>query len=250
MPIVNWTVEDVWDYLTTNDIGWSSTREVRTLYREATGECGVNNPKGLEEKLQLAQAESCGARFGCWLCPVITTDRSTEAMTEYHGWLEPLSDYREMQLKVYGAYKPLRPDGQKRNERSEVLRKWEAINEKINVITKAGYNRQGKRMKDGQGTFTLEARKYLFDYLMDVQRLVNRLRKFEGLEPMELITEEEIRIIKELWAEDERDYPLLLTNAAGVPFDEIEDLLDGNISEEEVEAYKERRAARLKKNKK
>ena len=243
MIIVDWTVDDVWRYLSEVNLGWTTTAEVRRLYKEATGECGINNPKGVEVKA--AKMEACGARFGCWLCPVITSDRSTEEMSKYHSWLEPLSDFRQVQAKVYGSYVPPRPKGQSAKERSAALRRQEAINERVNRITKAGYNRPGKRMKNGQGTFTVEARKYLFDYLMDTQKVVNRLRKMDGLEPMELITAEEIALIKALWAEDYADYPLLIKNVDGIDISELDDLIDGKISQEEVDDYIRRRTESL-----
>lgn len=247
MPIVDFDIEDVWHYLAMNRLGWSTTAEVRRLYKEATGECGINNPKGVEAVAK--DMEGCGARFGCWMCPVIMSDRSTEEMSKTHEWMEPLGVWRTLQMKVYGNYKPNRPAGQKRKERSAVLRKWEAINEKINVITKCGFSRKGTRMKDGQGTFTLEARKYLFRELIEVQQLVNRLRGMESLEPLELISDEEVEKIKELWAEDERESPHVLTNAAGIPFENIHSLLDGNISDDDLADYMRRRNESKRKKK-
>jgi DNA sulfur modification protein DndC len=158
-------------------------------------------------------------------------------MAKTHEWMEPLTEWRETQVKVYGAFKPARRPGMSRKERSAELRKWEAIGEQIKLITKSGYNRAGKRMKDGQGTFTLEARKWLFERLVDTQNLVNRLRKYEGLEPIELISGEEVRKIMELWAEDESDYPHLLKNAAGKSSGKLADLTEGIIADELVEEY-------------
>lgn len=217
MPIVDWTVEDVWGYLTADVMGWTSSIPVRRLYREATGECGLQSPKEMEEKIRLAKMESCGARFGCWLCPVVTSDRSTEEMTDYHGWLAPLTEYRDFQAMVYGQYKPLRPVGQTRKERSKELRKWEEINAKVKRVTKSGYNRRGQRMKDGQGTLTVSARRLLLQQLLGTQDKVNELRKQENLEPIELITQEEINYIRREWDVDKRDNPHLITNALDIP---------------------------------
>ena len=229
MVIADFTIDDVWQYLSENKLGWTTTAEVRRLYKEATGECGINNPQGVEAKAK--NMEVCGARFGCWLCPVVLNDRSTEEMSKTHAWMEPLTEWRVLQLKAYGVYKPPRPKGQSRKERSAELRRWEAISDRIKLITKSGYNRAGKRMKDGQGTFTVEARKWLFDRLMETQKYVNRMRKMEGLEPLELISDEEIRIIRETWADDEANYPHLITNAAGIPISELDALIDGDSQE-------------------
>src|SRR5690625_133688 len=73
MPIVDWTVDEMWEYLRMHTLGWSSTRPVRDLYKVATGDCRISNPKGVESKAHAMEAS--GARFGCWLCPVITSDR-------------------------------------------------------------------------------------------------------------------------------------------------------------------------------
>src|SRR5690606_10114050 len=224
MPIVDWTVDDVWRYLGEDNLGWSSTLDVRNLYKEATGECGISNPKGVESRAQAMEA--CGARFGCWLCPVILSDRSTEEMSTTHKWMRPLTEWRELQMKVYGQFKPIRPEGQSRKERSAELRKWEKINERVKVITKSGYNRAGKRMKDGQGTLTVEARRYLFDKLIETQDTVNRLRELDGLEPIKLISDEEISIIKTTWEDDESNYPHLVTNAVGADIVELESLIN------------------------
>src|SRR5690625_205401 len=227
MPIVDWSIDDVWAYLSEDNLGWSSTLEVRNLYKEATGECGVSNPKGVETRAQAMEA--CGARFGCWLCPVITSDRSTEEMSITNRWMEPLTEWRELQMKVYGQFKPERPKGQPRKERSKDLRKWEAINERVKLITKAGFNRSGKRMKDGQGTFTVEARQYLFDSLLQTQNTVNMLRSNEGLSYIELIYEEKISIIKETWEDDRKNYTHLVTNEVGASISELEALLNEKV---------------------
>jgi DNA sulfur modification protein DndC len=237
MPIVRFTVEDVWRYLTIEGVPWGSTMQVRTLYREATGECGFTNPKGVEKALR--QAESCGARFGCWTCPVVMNDRSTEKMAESHEWMEPLTEWRETQLKIYGQYKPIKPDGQSREDRSKALRKWEAINEQIRLITKAGHNRKGKRMPDGQGTLTVEARKWLFERLIETQSLVNRLRGLSGLKPLELISAEEITLIMAMWAEDEKNTPHLITNKVGKSTDALFDLTEGIVADEVLTEYLE-----------
>src|SRR5690606_20061864 len=91
MPIVDFTIEDIWEYLQKERLGWSSTHKVRTLYRDATGECGFTNPRKTEKKATIL--ESCGARFGCWTCPVILKDKSTEEMAKSHPWQQPLSEW-------------------------------------------------------------------------------------------------------------------------------------------------------------
>lgn len=232
MPIVDFMIEDVWNYLAKERLPWGSSHAVRTLYREATGECGFTNPKATEKKA--AKAESCGARFGCWTCPVILNDRSTEVMSESHPWMEPLSRWRMLQLKVFGDYIPLKPKGQKRKERSEVLRQWGEINKTIKMITKSGHKRNGRPMIDkttgeiriDQGTITVEAREYLFEELIKTENEVNKIRDEMGLFPLKLISDEEIHMIKEMWATDRKDCPHLVTNVSGLSIDYLEQLIE------------------------
>lgn len=208
-PIVHWTVQDVWKFLEMEGISWGSTLSVRTIYKDATGECGFTNPEGTDKK----SVEVCGARHGCWNCPVILKDRSTEKMSEKHIWLEPLTEWRTLQLKVFGNYKAGTKAGK-------------ALNAKVKLITKCGYNRKGKRMEDGQGTLTLAARQFLFDELLETEKIVNRLRKLSNLEAIRLISDEEITMIKAYWKEDEVNVPHVLDNKLGLTIKELGVLLD------------------------
>lgn len=192
-PLVNWTITDVWKYLEMEGLPWGSTLSVRTIYKDATGECGFTNPEGTEDK----SVEVCGARHGCWLCPVVLKDRSTEKMSEKHEWLEPLTEWRVKQLRVYGAEHHSKKAFKERNER-------------IKAFTKAGYNRKGKKMEIGQGTLTVKARKYLLNSLLETEGYVNRFRKQDGLDPINLISQEEVTLIQELWKDDELNRPYLI----------------------------------------
>jgi DNA sulfur modification protein DndC len=208
-PIVHWTVQDVWKFLEMEGISWGSTLSVRTIYRDATGECGFTNPEGTEKK----GWEACGARHGCWNCPVILKDRSTENMSEKHTWLEPLTYWRTLQLKIYGNYKNRSKAGK-------------AIADKIKLITKCGYNRKGVRMEDGQGTLTLAARQFLFAELLETEKMVNRLRRMSNLDAVRLISDEEIKLIKEYWEEDLAKNPHVLSNQLGLDIKDLEDLIN------------------------
>lgn len=218
MPIVHWTIQDVWRFLEVEGISWGSTLSVRTIYKDATGECGFSNPVGVETK----SVEVCGARHGCWNCPVIMKDRSTEKMSEKHEWLEPLTEWRATMIKVYGNYQPDKPKDQPRKERSAALKDQKEKNEKIKLITKSGYQRNGKRLKDGQGCLTMEARKFLFDQLLTTEKLVNRLRKYSNLEPITLLSEEEKEIIQKQWFSDYKNAEYLITNPLGIEITELE----------------------------
>lgn len=210
-PLIHWTVEDIWKYLAMEGLSWGSTLSVRTIYKDATGECGFTNPMGVEKK----SVEVCGARHGCWNCPVITKDRSTEKMSEKHTWMEPLTEWRETQLRVHGRF-----GSKKLND---------TIGAEVLKVTKSGYRRNlskkikkpGKRMKDGQGCLTLPARQYLFDRLIETEKMMNRLRAMQGLSPLRLITDEEIQKIKEQWEKDLQDDPTCCDNQLGLKIESV-----------------------------
>lgn len=231
MPIVDFTIEDVWEYLQKERLQWSTTHDVRRLYRDATGECGFSNPKGTEVKA--SQSETCGARFGCWTCPVILKDRSTEEMSKNNEWMKPLSDFRTMQLKVMGDFIPNKPINQNRKARSYVLTEAKRIGKEIKKITKSGHKRNGKRYIDNhgvihndKGTFTVEGRKFLFNELIKTQEEVNKLRLNSGLKEIELISEDEISMIKDMWKLDEKHSEWLITNVNDIPISKLTEYIN------------------------
>lgn len=177
-PIREITTDEVWEYLQA-PLPWGSSLELRRLYREATGECGLLNPKGATKA-----RNACGARFGCWVCPPVQKDKSTENMALVHQWLLPLTEFRK-ELK-------------------------EAWDSKKHPENRSGMMRNRKRLKPGQGCILLSVRKRMFDRLLEVQEEVNDLREMEGLEPLQLISQEEIDDIRAQWIEDEAERPWLL----------------------------------------
>lgn len=165
-PIVELSTEDVWEFLASNVPPWGGThRKLIQLYRDAGGgECPVVTQK--------SDAPSCGtssSRFGCWTCTVVEKDRSLEGFVE-SGFKEfgPLLDFRDWLASI-------------RNDRE----------------------RRQARRRDGQititdggtfvpGPFTLQTRSEIFE----------RLRGLEEEAGQALISQEEIDLIHEIWAEE------------------------------------------------
>ncbi len=228
MPIVDFDVEDIWRNLRQPTL-WSSTEDIRRIYKEATGECGFVNPVGIEEK----KVEVCGARFGCWTCSVIVKDRSTDQMAKTHDWMMPLTAWRTLQMRVYGRFTPARPEGQPRKIRSLVIKKYKAINFAIMRITKAGYGRNGAEFKLGAGTLTMEVREMLLDELLKTQKEVNRLRAIEQLPAIDLIKKDELDAIYKIHEEDKKERKLILQSKLGISFDRM--MLFENIDEQNVD---------------
>lgn len=165
-PIVELDTDDVWEFLALNEPPWGGSHlKLIGLYREASGgECPVVTSK--------EDAPSCGttsSRFGCWTCTVVEKDRSLEGFVE-SGYAEfsPLLDFRDWLASI-------------RNDKA----------------------RRQARRRDGRititdggvfvpGPFTLQTRSEIFE----------RLRALEKETGQALISEEEIGLIHEIWAEE------------------------------------------------
>lgn len=89
-PISDWTSDDVWEYLFTNNPPpWGGSHDfMLDLYRQANGgECPV--------VMDLNTPSCGGSRFGCWTCTVVKADKSMESFIENgEEWMKPLNDYR------------------------------------------------------------------------------------------------------------------------------------------------------------
>ena len=90
-PIVNWSNDDVWEFLFENNPPpWQHPHdEMLTLYRQANGgECPV--------VMDLNTPSCGGSRFGCWTCTVVRLDRSMEGFIQSGGneWMVPLNEFR------------------------------------------------------------------------------------------------------------------------------------------------------------
>jgi DNA sulfur modification protein DndC len=165
-PIVELSTDDVWEFLSTNQPPWGGTHtKLIKLYRDASGgECPVVTQK--------SDAPSCGtssSRFGCWTCTVVDKDRSLEGFVDA-GFAEfgPLLDFRDWLVSI-------------RNDK----------------------NRRQARRRDGRititdtgtfvpGPFTPRTRSEILERLCALQE--------ETGQP--LISEQEIDLIRQIWAEE------------------------------------------------
>lgn len=181
-PILEFSTEEVWQTLLQRHPPWGgSHRDLITLYRNAqAGECPL--------VIDRAQAPSCGSssgRFGCWTCTVVAKDKSAEALAdagyeeygplvEFRDWLKELEHdstkrhitRRDGTLKVVTEHKTVRrPDGSK-----ETVESYHLL----------------------YGPFNLDGRMLILEKLLALQAELG----------MELITEQEIELIKKQWATD------------------------------------------------
>lgn len=170
-PIVELTTDDVWDVLLRLDGGktpWGSDNsELVALYADAdSGECPF---AGVHAG---GQTQSCGnSRFGCWVCTVVKDDKSLNGFIRSgHRELIPLAEFRTWIMSI-----------RDKDEYREKKRRNGTVYE-----TKTG--------EMGYGPFTWEARKLILTKLIETQKQIG----------YELITQEELKAIDEIW-DDELD---------------------------------------------
>jgi len=89
-PIKEFSLDDVWGYLLQVPSPWGgNNRNLLALYQSATaGEC----PLVVDQ-----HTPSCGGtRFGCWVCTVVSQERSIQALIDSgEEWMEPLVGIRK-----------------------------------------------------------------------------------------------------------------------------------------------------------
>lgn len=97
-PIEDWSNDDVWMFLMQVDNPWKhSNKDLLTMYAGATadGECPL---------VVDTSTPSCGdSRFGCWVCTMVSQDKSMSAMIQNDKekeWMRPLIKLRnELDVK-------------------------------------------------------------------------------------------------------------------------------------------------------
>ncbi len=184
-PIEDWTSNDVWMYLMQVKNPWGlDNKELMTMYREATNdnECPL---------VVDTTTPSCGnSRFGCWVCTLVSADKSMEAMIqndEENIWMSPLLDFRNELGKL--------------NERGRIddheHRDFRRMNGSIKMYQKLD--------KTIPGPYTKSYREYLLKRLLEVQVKVKELMPSTMAE-FELISIDELRLIRKIWVKDKLEF--------------------------------------------
>lgn len=176
MPIENFLTEDVWTYLLQVKSPWGSdNRQLSSLYQSAQdGECPL---------VVDTTTPSCGnSRFGCWVCTVVTRDKSMEAMIDSgEEWMIPLLDFRDFLVSTQ--------DPAVKAQQREYKGRDGSIK-----ITETGALRYR--------TYTLEFSRTMLRRLLATQRQIQ-----EEYDPnFVLIAESELREIRRLWITERQDW--------------------------------------------
>lgn len=165
-PIVDLSLEDVWEILGCFPTPWGGTHSsLIQLYRDSEGgECPV--------VMSSDEAPGCGtsnSRFGCWTCTVVEKDKSLQGFIDAgkHQY-KPLVEFRDWLKKI-------------RNEPT--------MRQAVRRNGKLTFDATGKHIP---GPFTIQARKEILDRLLKVQE--------EFGDP--LISNEEMDLIYQNWTQE------------------------------------------------
>jgi len=188
-PIEDWSNDEVWTFLMQNKNPWGATNhDLQGLYASATedNECPV---------VVDTSTPSCGnSRFGCWVCTLVTEDKSMTAMVQNDAekeWMMPMLS--------------LRNDLDYRTEEKRLLEKERRDFRRMSG--KLSYYKD----KDGvtsyiPGPYAQDARIHWLRRLLEVQKAVRDHRSTpEDVKNIELISLEELEEIRRIWLEDKRE---------------------------------------------
>lgn len=197
-PIENWTTDDVWSYLLQNArTPWGTdNNDLAAMYKTADGECPL---------VVDTTTPSCGSsRFGCWVCTVVTRDKSMQAMVDagLAPWMEQLLEIRDF---LADTQSPER----KRETRS--IRKLDG-----RILLKDSGD------EAALGPYRIEFCKELLEKVLAVQvSLPPEAKDFE------IISNEELVVIRKLWREQRHDWedsvPQIYERITGKPWLSISD---------------------------
>ncbi|TAG94358.1 MAG: DNA phosphorothioation system sulfurtransferase DndC [Oscillatoriales cyanobacterium] len=202
-PIEDWRDDEVWLYLMQWDNPWGySNKDLFAMYRGASAdnECPL---------VVDTSTPSCGSsRFGCWVCTMVSQDKSLTAMIqndEEKEWLQPLLDFR-VELDVEDSRD--RRDFRRRNGNVQLYER----------------NLEGEiAIEPIPGPYSKEARDYLLRRLLSVQTEI-RFKAPEEMRDITLIAPEELSEIRRIWLEERHEFddslPRIYEEVTGEPFED------------------------------
>jgi len=173
LPIEDWTSDDVWEYLVTEQNPWGiDNQQLFQIYRGATpdAECPI---------VVDTSTPSCGdSRFGCFVCTMVAQDKSMQAMIQNDNqkqWMKPMLDFRNNYLAV---------DDRELRDFRRMDGSLLFFNERL-----------------VHGPYLQEYRAQLLRELLKTQKQVSEAEDIQSLN-VDLITIEELDEIRRIWVED------------------------------------------------
>ncbi|KAB8316856.1 DNA phosphorothioation system sulfurtransferase DndC [Tolypothrix campylonemoides VB511288] len=201
LPIEDWRTDEVWIYLNQWQNPWGySNKDLFTMYRGATAdnEC----PLVID-----TSTPSCGdSRFGCWVCTMVSKDKSMEAMIqndEEKEWMQPLLNIRN------------ELDAEDDRDKRDFRRIW-------GEVTLFERNLDGNiSVEPIPGPYTKEWREHWLRRVLEAQTQIRRTAP-ENMRDITLISLEEMSEIRRIWLEEKHEFddslPRIYMEVTGEPF--------------------------------
>ncbi|MEG4344116.1 DNA phosphorothioation system sulfurtransferase DndC [Microcoleus sp. A003_D6] len=203
-PIEDWRTDEVWIYLNQWPNPWdNSNKDLFTMYRGATAdnECPL---------VVDTSTPSCGSsRFGCWVCTMVSQDKSMEAMIqndEEKEWMQPLLDIRnELDIK---------------NDRPK--RDFRRIYGRVELFER-NMGDDTTSVEPIPGPYTKFWREHWLRRVLEAQTQIRKTAPLE-MRDITLITPEELSEIRRIWLEDKHEFddslPRIYEEVTGEPFED------------------------------
>ncbi|MCO7189515.1 MULTISPECIES: DNA phosphorothioation system sulfurtransferase DndC [unclassified Pseudoalteromonas] len=191
-PISTWSNDDVWVYLNSIKNPWNfPNHDLMGMYQGATegGECPLVVDKS---------TQSCGdSRFGCYVCTMVTEDKSMNAMIsndEEKEWMYPLVSLRN-ELEINDSNKDkklvkLRKDRDNRDFR------------RMNGTLTVHVSKHGADVV--HGPYIQSFREHMLKKVLEAQVAVQHMGPAE-VKNLELLPIEELEAIRKIWLEDKHE---------------------------------------------
>ncbi|MEG4426427.1 MULTISPECIES: DNA phosphorothioation system sulfurtransferase DndC [unclassified Microcoleus] len=203
-PIEDWRTDEVWIYLNQWPNPWeNSNKDLFTMYRGATAdnECPL---------VVDTSTPSCGSsRFGCWVCTMVSQDKSMEAMIqndEEKEWMQPLLDIRnELDIK---------------NDRDK--RDFRRIYGRVELFER-NMGDDTTSVEPIPGPYTKFWREHWLRRVLEAQTQIRKTAPLE-MRDITLITPEELSEIRRIWLEEKHEFddslPRIYEEVTGEPFED------------------------------
>lgn len=204
-PIENWEDSMVWQFLMQHLNPWGhSNKDLLAMYRGASSdnECPMVVETG---------TPSCGgSRMGCWVCTMVTEDKSLSAMIqndEEKSWMLPLLDFRN----YIAGYKQGQDISQNELDRSR------------RDFRRMTGNLTWHNNRLVHGPYKKEVREDFLRRLLELQLFIQETGP-EEVRHTELITMDELRFIRKLWLDEKHEFedalPRIYKEVMGKDFDD------------------------------
>lgn len=204
-PIENWEDSMVWQFLMQHSNPWGhSNKDLLAMYRGASAdnECPMVVESG---------TPSCGgSRMGCWVCTMVTEDKSLSAMIqndEEKAWMLPLLDFRNY-IAAYSQGGDMTQNEMDRNRRD---------------FRRMNGNLTWHNNRLVHGPYTKEVREDFLRRLLKLQLFIQKTGP-EEVRTSELITMDELRYIRKIWLDDKHEFddmvPQIYKEVTGKDFED------------------------------